>query len=325
MPAMLATGNTVAQSQGAQGMRKNFTAAAVVAVALLAAGMAASRPASASAALPGAVRAAVTVDETVSYGSDPMQTLDAYIDEAKVGAPWVMVVHGGSWMGGSRTLMGDAVNGLRAAGFQVFSVDYRLSGKVGWPAQRDDVGAALRFVKANAAQFGIDPDRGALYGHSAGGQIAASAGVYGAGSTRTRAVVSVSGVLQPLRVWQYAHDVETPDGYAVSNTIRYLSDWEAVLFRGPPRPDFPDVYGRWRDGTPQTMVSDDDAPFLIVHSEDDVASPFAGAAGFAYYLNKAGGSATVVPVPGDVHSDSIVWDNPAMAKRVTDFLKAKTQ
>src|ERR1700733_13054086 len=95
-------------------------------------------------------------------------------------APAVLFLHGGGWRAGSRHLAGPAFRGVlpspfeqvARAGIAVASADYRLSGEATWPAQLHDVKAAVRWLRARAGELGIDGDRIAAWGESAGGPLA---------------------------------------------------------------------------------------------------------------------------------------------------------
>jgi acetyl esterase/lipase len=104
--------------------------------------------------------------------------------------PGVLVVHGGSWQSGnSREFL--ALNGyLAARDFVVFSINYRLAPQWKFPAGRDDVLSALAYIKVYANDFGLDATRIALFGRSAGGQLALLA-AYTANDPAIRGVVSV--------------------------------------------------------------------------------------------------------------------------------------
>ena len=164
-------------------------------------------------AVPKAQATLITVEKDVAYGKHTDNQLDARYDTTRTGKPWVMLVHGGSWMGGNKTGMAETAGRFTAEGFAAFGVNYRLSVNSGWPAQADDVLAAVKFVRANALRFGIDPGRGVLYGESAGGHIATTVAMkYGL----VKAVVGVSSVLQPLAIWQYAMGLNRPANYRVN-------------------------------------------------------------------------------------------------------------
>lgn len=117
----------------------------------------------------------------LAYGDDSAaQRLDLWLPAGSRGpAPLVVFVHGGGWAEGSRTEAAPKVPALLTAGFAVASVDYRLSGEAPFPAAVDDVAAAVRFLGARAATFGLDPARVALWGESAGANVALVVGTLG--------------------------------------------------------------------------------------------------------------------------------------------------
>ena len=149
---------------------------------------------------------------TYNYGgaADAEQTLDAYYEKAASPRPWIAVIHGGSWAAGNKAASAASARKFQQAGFQVFNVDYRKTSDyasrpgVPWSSQRDDLLRAVNWIRAHAAQFGTVANRGAVYGFSAGGHLAMTVGLTGNGSTKVRAIVSASGVLQPHRVLDVA-------------------------------------------------------------------------------------------------------------------------
>ncbi len=131
-------------------------------------------------AFPGGVTGLADVIFSTVNGFRPLR-LDLYRKSAAGPRPLVIYVHGGGWVGGHTRQAGAiadfpaALAGLAAEGFVVASLEYRLAGEAPHPAQLQDVRAAVRFLKANAARYGIDPSRIALWGGSAGGHLAALA------------------------------------------------------------------------------------------------------------------------------------------------------
>jgi acetyl esterase/lipase len=120
--------------------------------------------------------------------------------------PCVVVIHGGSWVsgnrldGGTKRWLNDWLAGL---GYAVASIDYRLSPQFKWPAQRDDLLAAVRFLREHAAALGIDGDRLVLVGRSAGGQIA-TATAYAGVIPGVRGVVNIYGPTDFDLTWDAA-------------------------------------------------------------------------------------------------------------------------
>ena len=125
--------------------------------------------------------------------------LDAYIPEGPGPFPAVILVHGGGWNAGDKSggpkkgYMAPMHAPLEQAGFAWFSINYRLAPKHPYPACIEDVETAIRWVKANAAKYHLDPQRIALAGESAGGHLVQLAMVRADESTRLAAVVPFYG------------------------------------------------------------------------------------------------------------------------------------
>ncbi|EGF25283.1 alpha/beta hydrolase, partial [Rhodopirellula baltica] len=115
------------------------------------------------------------------YGDRTLQ-LDIFRPKnASEELPAIVCIHGGGWRKGSKINHRKVAQALAAQGYVTASIDYRLSEEATFPAHIHDCKAAVRFLRANASQYGIDPDHIGAIGHSAGGHLAAllatSAGV----------------------------------------------------------------------------------------------------------------------------------------------------
>jgi acetyl esterase/lipase len=122
---------------------------------------------------------AVAPQQTLAYGSDPLQAIDLWVPTgAARPAPLVLFVHGGGWQRGSKTnAIGRALPGhLLAQGYALASIDYRLVPAARVEDQAADVTAALAFLLERAGSLGIDRDRVVLTGHSAGAHLVALVG-----------------------------------------------------------------------------------------------------------------------------------------------------
>jgi acetyl esterase/lipase len=113
------------------------------------------------------------------YGPEPHQLLDLYLP-ARTGragpVPTIVYLHGGGWIGGSRANVASVAAAQVARGYAVASIDYQLAnpgGRGSFPAAVYDVKRAIRFLKAGAEKWGLDPARMVLMGTSAGGHLAA--------------------------------------------------------------------------------------------------------------------------------------------------------
>jgi acetyl esterase/lipase len=116
--------------------------------------------------------------------------LDFYPAIGRLPAPCVIVIHGGGWDDGSRDQIPQLDDWLARGGYAVAAISYRLAPEAIWPAQREDVAAAIAFVKARAVELGVDPTKLVLLGRSAGGQIA-EACAYGFRDPAVRGVIAL--------------------------------------------------------------------------------------------------------------------------------------
>ena len=122
---------------------------------------------------------AYEVTRNLSYDPtiDIYGTFDFYepkSDSVRANRPAILAIHGGAWHGGDKAWGGQIARELCPFGYVVFSVNYRLSDEPNgdWPAQIEDVQNALKYIRANARRFRIDPNRIASLGMSAGGHLA---------------------------------------------------------------------------------------------------------------------------------------------------------
>ncbi|WKX70723.1 alpha/beta hydrolase [Streptomyces sp. XD-27] len=272
------------------------------------------------AALPPAAtagRPAGAAVETYAYGAHARQALTVHRPPGGTPGPGLMIVHGGywaydtDWSGWART--------FAARGFTVFDVDYRLNSDARWPAQRDDVLAALGWVRRNAARLALTGDRLVLLGSSAGGQIATNIGAYGAGGTRVAGVIALSPVASPYQAWLDGGRAEAaPEQRRLRHEAARLAGCEPVRAEGACR-------RVWRDMAARGHASGaDDAPMYLLHSAADFVP-----AGHAWDLAAAERSAgmaaadvTVAVVPGGAHGAGLL-KVPGIPARVADWARAR--
>ena len=121
----------------------------------------------------------------VAYAStSSAQVLDIWVPDGATGpVPLVVFVHPGGFMRGDKAMERGNVAAVLAAGYAAASLNYRLSGEAPFPAAAQDVKAAVRFLRANATRYELDPDRFAAWGESAGGNLVAIIGTTGDQST----------------------------------------------------------------------------------------------------------------------------------------------
>lgn len=128
--------------------------------------------------LAAAPRDGVNVVRDVAYGADARQRLDLFVPAGKSGVPVVVFIHGGAYVAGERNInaevYGNVATWFARQGMLGVNATYRLAPAATWPAAAEDVAGMVRWLKANAAAHGGDPQRIWLIGHSAGATHVAS-------------------------------------------------------------------------------------------------------------------------------------------------------
>lgn len=225
----------------------------------------------------------VGVQSDITYGTvnGEKLLLDIYqpAGVASTPRPAVVLLHGGGWSGADKSTMQGMANFLARWGFVAVPVDYRLfhGNENRWPAQLDDVQRAVRWLRANAAKYDIDPDHIGAFGHSAGGQLAALLGMEDTRDNSDAALAKYSSRVQAVV------DVSGPADFLTNHD----ADGDAFLtaFLGADYHKSPAV---WLDASPIGHVNKSDAPFLIIHGTKDDAVPIAQAEELYQKLQAAG-------------------------------------
>ena len=216
-----------------------------------------------------------------------------YPTAADTAAPTVVYIHGGGWVKGdkSKGMGAKLIPDLTERGYIVVALNYRLAPEHKYPAQIEDVSCGIRYLKANAATYGIDPERMGVLGNSAGGHLASliataddDAGIasscgYDEVSPRVQAVVDFFG--------------------PVDLTVQFSGANRGVLER---------VWGvtdRNSDiitqASPVNHVSSDDPPFLIIHGDADDLVPLSQSEALHERLQGVGVSSTLLVVRNAAH------------------------
>jgi pectinesterase len=218
----------------------------------------------ASRAVPPSVRA-VTDITYVRRGAHDLK-LDLYVPTAAGAAarPAIIFVHGGGWRVGVRANFGPMAIRMAERGYAAATISYRLSPEAPYPAAIHDAKAAVRWLRTHAGEYGIDPARIAIAGGSAGGQIAALAGVTagearfdpdggpGAVSSAVQAIVNIDGLsdFTSEEARQYEDDPAKQPSAA--------SAWFGGRYAQKP--------ATWRDASPLVHVGPGTPPVLFIGS-----------------------------------------------------------
>jgi acetyl esterase/lipase len=270
--------------------------------------------------LPGPTPGAVHIDLTYCTTSDGVDLkMDLYYPEQMIApAPLVLYVHGGSWMSGDKS---DGTGllffpQLRARGYILAAINYRLAPSYHFPDQIEDVRCAVRHLRANAAVYNLDPDRIGAIGGSAGGHLISLLGLagddigwqpasyreaYADQSSRIQAVVDMFGPSELVRLTK-------PDS-RVRNLVFGASENDNSLL---------EIY------SPVTYISSESPPFLILQGDKDETVPVEQSQILYDRLTAAGVPATLtivqnaghgfVPIGGDLDPSL-----DEMRNMVTDF------
>jgi acetyl esterase/lipase len=258
------------------------------------------------AATPQSDTGSVTVQENVLYGSvnGSELRLDVYQPSGPRTEvhPGVLLIHGGGWTSLDKGTMSRMGQFLARSGFVAFSVNYRLlQGKENrWPAQLDDAQRAVRWVRANAAKYGVNPERIGAFGHSAGAQLAALLGMEETRDNSDSALAKYSSRVQAVV------DVSGPTDFTTEKDPDGLAFLANLLGTG--YSDHPEV---WREASPVFHVSKGDAPFLIMHGTQDQNVPIAQAQELFEKLQSAG-----VPASFIKFDDGHTFQTPEARRRL---------
>ncbi|HVO15776.1 MAG TPA: alpha/beta hydrolase [Alphaproteobacteria bacterium] len=212
--------------------------------------------------------------------------LDLYLPTTSRAAPLVIWVHGGGWADGSK----EDPPGLSLLehGYALATVEYRLTDRAAFPAQIHDVKAAVRFLRANAARFGLDPNRFGAWGESAGGHLVALLGttsVHGE-LEGDEGVTGVSSRVQAVCDWYGPTDLlkinsQMPDG---ADNYDDPDSPVSLLLGGPA----PHNRKKARQANPIKYVTWGTPPFFILHGDADDTVPVEQSKMLVHALKRAG-------------------------------------
>src|SRR5262245_4949490 len=229
-------------------------------------------------------------------------TLDLFVPKSESPLPLVIWVHGGAWQAGSKDGNNPAMPFL-TKGYAVAAINYRLSQHAVYPAQIQDCKEAVRFLRANAKKYNLNPDAFGVWGASAGGHLVALLGTTGGvkelaladgphkdTSDRVQCVVDFFGPVDLTKMAAQAgpnskldHDAaDSPESKLVGGPIQKNKEKAATA-------------------NPITYLTKDAAPFLIVHGDADPLVPLPQSELLHEALKKAGVPSEFVVIKGGGH------------------------
>jgi acetyl esterase/lipase len=272
-----------------------------------------------------AVPDTIRVEKDINYAGshNPSQTLDLYLPKTPRGdrpLPVIVYIHGGAFKAGNKAEgVKELADLVESGDYAGASINYRLSGETIWPAQIHDCKAAIRWVRANASRYHLDPDRIGVIGASAGGALVGLLGTTGgveelegdvgphAGvSSRVQCVVDQFGPVELLSMAEHqkggrtANDPHSPESELIGGPLQENKE-------------------RARAASATTYVSQDDPPTLIIHGTADPLVPFNQSERLYAALKAAGVECYFVPITGAGHGG---FRSPEVPRRIRQFLDA---
>lgn len=214
--------------------------------------------------------------------------------------PAVLWIHGGGWKAGTHKK--NPIAWLADKGFVVASIEYRLSDEAKWPAQIEDCKLAVRWLRANAAKYHVNPDKIAVWGSSAGGHLVSCLGTMG-DQTQFEGTGGYEGVSSKVQaVVDYCGPVDfTEAGPGIQRGMAKAPDYESPGLIGLFGGSFKEKTDLWKQGSPITYIKPGAPPFLVVHGDQDKSVPLQQAEKMVAALKKANVPVEFILVKGGGH------------------------
>lgn len=205
------------------------------------------------------------IKNDVPYGEGAEQRADLYLVNKGKGSPAIIFIHGGGWISGDKSGYVGMARKYGLAGFSVIAINYTLAKRhdntTRWPRQLEDIQTAVRWVRKNAAGFGIDPNRIAAGGDSSGGHLALFLG----------ALDSAVHGTSPVLYGNYSSKVSVvlnmfgPSNLAAPDMIAPI--WDLSLFSERNLESF-------AAASPINYVSSETSPVCTIHGNSDRVIPY---------------------------------------------------
>ena len=239
-----------------------------------------------------------------------------YPDDTDENYTAVLMIHGGGWNSGDRSLLVPFAQNLAAKGYVTATIEYRLSPEAGYPAAVYDIKSAIRWLRANSKKYLIDTNRIAILGTSAGGHLVALVGATNGMSkyeqltdnqnfsSDVQAIVDIDGILDFTDPAESGKDTDV-----TKPSVGKL--WLGYSYKENP--------GIWIEASPLTYVNENTPPIEFINSSFERFH--AGRDQAIEILNKYKIYSEVHTLPGTPHSFWLFhpWFEPAV-EYVTEFL-----
>lgn len=258
-----------------------------------------------------------TIHRDIAYDNDhASQCLDVYLTKSDEPSPAMIYIHGGGWRGGSKKHVPGWLMSLVAEGkLSVVSVEYRFTDVATHPAQVNDCLRAIQFVRHNAAQWNIDPQRLGVTGGSAGGHLSAYVALCDDASIEN----SDDPIERQSSRVACAVSFAGPTDWNLLGTIKHDHPaYRQLIGYEPGTPVAELDPARMKSVSPISFVSKDDPPVMQVHGDNDVIVPIQHARALDQSLKATGVDSELVVIRGGNHG--VAGAGEQVSKRATEFV-----
>jgi acetyl esterase/lipase len=236
---------------------------------------------------------AMTIHRNLSYingDNSDYHKLDLYLPAGNnKPMPVVVWIHGGAWMQGNKEICPASL--FVKKGIAVASMNYRLSSEAPFPAQIQDCKSAVKYLRANAKQFNLNPNAIGAWGHSAGGHLAQLLGLSKTPKSFANDLADDSKGIQAVCNFAGPNNL-----FTLYHKHKNLNEQISMLFGNKVTDE------ALRQASPVTYVNNDAAPSLIVHGTKDNVVPFEQGKELYDGLAKAGAKVSLLRINGGEHN-----------------------
>jgi acetyl esterase/lipase len=235
--------------------------------------------------------------------------MDIYQSSAPVDAPVILYVHGGAWIAGDKRTellqMGMPIAEIAAGGYTFASVEYHLvDDAVKYPAPVEDVKDAVRFIWKNARELGIDPQRIALLGVSAGAHLAMLAAL-----TPSSAFIGDADLANCPSTVRTVVSWSGPTDFTLFEQLTPSAKRLVSRFIGKTHIDRPDLY---RQASPAAYLAADSVPMMLIHGDCDSVVPYAQAKHLCKQARELGVDVEFITIANADHMLQPIGEGPVV-------------
>ena len=250
------------------------------------------------------------VREKIVYSTvaDRELLLDAFVPKDDGLHPAVLVVHGGAWRSGDRKQLRGYANALAKRGFVCFAIDYRLAPKDKFPAQIEDCREAVKWIRANSAEYNVDPNKLGAIGYSAGGHLVCLLATTGEAPSEMNGNVDT-------RIQAVAAGGAPTDFRAFPDNGKWAEYWMGGDLKTQP--------DRFHDASATAFVDKDDPPVFFFNGTDDKLVPIEWSRSCFEALKSKGVKTEMHVIDGAGHLTAAM--NPVALDKAYSFLQKELQ